>query len=54
MVNHLRDVITFKFSMGMVDNIVAKYLATIVGFLVVSKPFLATSGKYFEKTHQQR
>jgi len=54
LVDHLRDVITFKFSMGMVDNIVAKYLATIVGFLVVSKPFLSASGKYSEQTHQQR
>merc|ERR1719414_2105863 len=54
LVDHLRDVITFKFSMGMVDNIVAKYLATIVGFFVVSRPFLATSGKHFEKSHQER
>lgn len=54
LVDHLRDVITFKFSMGMVDNMVAKYLATTVGFLVVSRPFLASSGRYFEKNHRER
>jgi hypothetical protein len=40
--------------MGMVDNMVAKYLATTVGFLVVSRPFLASSGRYFEKNHRER
>jgi len=54
LVDHLRDVITFKFSMGMVDNIVAKYLATVVGFFVVSKPFLTASGKHRDKSHKER
>lgn len=30
----------FRFSMGVVDTMIAKYLATIVGFYVVSRPFL--------------
>lgn len=30
----------FRFFMGIVDTMVAKYLATIVGFYVVSRPFL--------------
>mmetsp|Transcript_18610 Transcript_18610/g.71801 ORF Transcript_18610/g.71801 Transcript_18610/m.71801 type:complete len:656 (-) Transcript_18610:60-2027(-) len=30
----------FRFSMGVVDTLIAKYLATIVGFYVVSRPFL--------------
>jgi ATP-binding cassette, subfamily D (ALD), member 3 len=30
----------FRFSVSVIDNIVAKYFATVVGFLVVSKPFL--------------
>lgn len=30
----------FRFSISVIDNIVAKYMATVVGFLVVSKPFL--------------
>nr|CCA16613.1 ATPbinding Cassette (ABC) Superfamily putative [Albugo laibachii Nc14] len=33
----------FRFIVGMLDNIVAKYFATIVGFWVVSKPFLDPS-----------
>lgn len=33
----------FRFSISVIDNIVAKYLATFVGYLVVSKPFLDTS-----------
>ncbi|KAJ0405239.1 hypothetical protein P43SY_006924 [Pythium insidiosum] len=30
----------FRFSVAVIDSIVAKYFATVVGFLVVSKPFL--------------
>ncbi|XP_077132702.1 ATP-binding cassette sub-family D member 3 [Ranitomeya variabilis] len=41
LVEHLHKFIVFRFSMGFVDNIVAKYLATVVGYLVVSRPFLA-------------
>nr|XP_033772832.1 ATP-binding cassette sub-family D member 3 isoform X2 [Geotrypetes seraphini] len=38
---HLHNFILFRFSMGFVDSIIAKYLATVVGYLVVSRPFLA-------------
>ena len=31
----------FRYGVGIVDSIVAKYFATIVGFWVVSRPFLA-------------
>ncbi|KAM4023495.1 ATP-binding cassette sub-family D member 3 isoform 2-T2 [Anomaloglossus baeobatrachus] len=41
LVEHLHKFIVFRFSMGFVDNIIAKYLATVVGYLVVSRPFLA-------------
>ncbi|VDL78381.1 unnamed protein product [Nippostrongylus brasiliensis] len=50
LVSHLRKVILFrrvrlsltyqeKFSIGFVDNIVAKYVATVVGWYAVSRPF---------------
>ncbi|XP_019645621.1 PREDICTED: ATP-binding cassette sub-family D member 3-like [Branchiostoma belcheri] len=40
LIEHLRTFIIFRFSMGFVDNIIAKYVATVVGYLVVSRPFL--------------
>ncbi|KPP71061.1 ATP-binding cassette sub-family D member 3-like [Scleropages formosus] len=40
LVDHLHNFIFFRFSMGFVDSIVAKYFATVVGYLVVSRPFL--------------
>jgi len=36
----LRSSMQFRFSMGVVDTMVTKYCATIVGFFVVSRPFL--------------
>ncbi|KAL4635922.1 ATP-binding cassette sub-family D member 3-like, partial [Arapaima gigas] len=43
LVDHLHNFIFFRFSMGFVDSIVAKYFATVVGYLVVSRPFLDRS-----------
>uniref|UniRef100_A0A6A7FNQ0 ATP-binding cassette sub-family D member 3-like isoform X1 n=3 Tax=Hirondellea gigas TaxID=1518452 RepID=A0A6A7FNQ0_9CRUS len=40
---HLKSVINFRFSMGFIDNIIAKYLATCVGFCVVAYPYLTAS-----------
>ena len=40
MVSLLRKSMKFRFFMGVDDTMVAKYLATIVGFYVVSRPFL--------------
>jgi len=31
--------ILFRFSLGFLDNIVAKYVATVVGWYTMSKPF---------------
>ncbi|KAL6735455.1 hypothetical protein Aduo_005896 [Ancylostoma duodenale] len=39
LVSHLRKVILFRFSIGFVDNIIAKYVATVVGWYAVSRPF---------------
>lgn len=36
----LKKAMAFRFFMGIVDTMVAKYLATVVGFYVVSRPFL--------------
>ncbi|KAF6729871.1 ATP-binding cassette sub-family D member 3 [Oryzias melastigma] len=43
LVDHLHSFIFFRFSMGFVDSIIAKYIATVVGYLVVSRPFLNLS-----------
>ncbi|CAJ0566402.1 unnamed protein product, partial [Mesorhabditis spiculigera] len=39
LVAHLRKVILFRFNIGFVDNIVAKYFATVVGWFAVSRAF---------------
>src|SRR3990167_297181 len=39
----LRKAMKFRFTMGIFDTMVAKYLATVVGFYVVSRPFLDPS-----------
>ncbi|XP_026057280.1 ATP-binding cassette sub-family D member 3-like isoform X2 [Carassius auratus] len=43
LVDHLHKFIFFRFTMGMVDSVIAKYFATVVGYLVVSRPFLDLS-----------
>ncbi|GLD94721.1 hypothetical protein PINS_up003345 [Pythium insidiosum] len=40
LISLLRQSQQFRFSVAVIDSIVAKYFATVVGFLVVSKPFL--------------
>lgn len=44
LVTHLRKFLEFRVFMGFIDNFVAKYFATIVGFYAVSIPF-------FQKDH---
>lgn len=41
--NHLRKFLEFRVAIGVIDNIVAKYIATVVGFYAVSIPFMKTS-----------
>ncbi|XP_018027493.1 ATP-binding cassette sub-family D member 3 isoform X2 [Hyalella azteca] len=43
LIEHLQSAISFRFTMGFVDNIIAKYMATCVGFCVVSYPYLVNS-----------
>ncbi|XP_069128323.1 ATP-binding cassette sub-family D member 3-like [Argopecten irradians] len=54
LVNHLRHFIGFRLQMGFIDNIVAKYIATVVGYLVVSRPFLdLTNPRHLNSTHSE-
>ncbi|KAH8368363.1 hypothetical protein KR084_010405 [Drosophila pseudotakahashii] len=39
--SHLRKFLEFRVSMGIIDNIIGKYFASIVGFYAVSIPFFA-------------
>ncbi|XP_013879238.1 ATP-binding cassette sub-family D member 3a [Austrofundulus limnaeus] len=54
LVDHLHNFIFFRFSMGFVDSIIAKYVATVVGYLVVSRPFLNQSDpRHLHSTHSE-
>lgn len=54
LVAHLRRFLQFRFTMGFVDNIIAKYLATVVGFFVVSRPFFSDTHHLATATASQR
>jgi ATP-binding cassette subfamily D (ALD) protein 3 len=55
LVRHLRRFLHFRVTMGFADNIIAKYLATVVGYYVVSRPFLQLGNTMFEgKSHNDR
>eukprot|EP01095_Lingulamoeba_sp_RSL-Kostka_P001850 TRINITY_DN1264_c2_g5_i1.p1 TRINITY_DN1264_c2_g5~~TRINITY_DN1264_c2_g5_i1.p1 ORF type:complete len:676 (-),score=243.24 TRINITY_DN1264_c2_g5_i1:186-2213(-) len=53
LMSHLRKSTQFRFSMGIVDSIVAKYLATVVGFYVVSRPFLNGNTRHAAMSHSE-
>lgn len=54
LVDHLHNFIFFRFSMGFVDSIIAKYVATVVGYLVVSRPFLNLSHpRHMHSSHSE-
>ncbi|XP_058032099.1 ATP-binding cassette sub-family D member 3 isoform X2 [Ahaetulla prasina] len=54
LVEHLHNFILFRFTMGFIDTIIAKYLATVVGYLVVSHPFLNLSHpRHQNSTHAE-
>ncbi|XP_054723469.1 ATP-binding cassette sub-family D member 3-like [Uloborus diversus] len=42
LVNHIRMSQHFNFAMGYIDNIIARYWATVVGYLLISRPFIGT------------
>ncbi|XP_062509989.1 ATP-binding cassette sub-family D member 3-like isoform X2 [Corticium candelabrum] len=54
LVKHLNKFIWFRFLIGIVDTVTAKYLATCVGYCVVSRPFLDLSHpRHLHSTHTQ-
>ncbi|KAJ1522243.1 hypothetical protein ONE63_002549 [Megalurothrips usitatus] len=50
--DHLRKFLEFRTIVGVVDNIVAKYFATVVGFVAFSVPFMNTEHVYLSKITQ--
>ncbi|KJE92701.1 ATP-binding cassette [Capsaspora owczarzaki ATCC 30864] len=48
LVNMLRRSMQFRFGMGVIDSFVAKYFATIIGFTVVSRPFMDPTSERFK------
>ncbi|XP_051990349.1 ATP-binding cassette sub-family D member 3-like [Xyrauchen texanus] len=55
LVDHLSRFIHFRFSMGVMDSIIAKYIALVVGYLVISRPFLdPTNKRHLKSTYSQR
>lgn len=54
LVNHFRSFIIFRFSMGFIDNIVAKYFATVIGYNVVSVPFFNDKSHLAGASHNER
>ncbi|XP_065070105.1 ATP-binding cassette sub-family D member 3-like [Rhopilema esculentum] len=54
LVDHLRNFLNFRFNVGIIDNIIAKYFATVIGFLVVSRSFMDTSDqRRMQMTHSE-
>ncbi|XP_067218560.1 ATP-binding cassette sub-family D member 3b isoform X2 [Chanodichthys erythropterus] len=55
LVDHLNHFIHFRFSMGVMDSIIAKYIAMAVGYLVISRPFLdLTNQRHLNSTNAER
>ncbi|XP_046846152.1 ATP-binding cassette sub-family D member 3-like [Xenia sp. Carnegie-2017] len=55
LMNHLRTFLQFRVTMGFFDSIIAKYISLVVGFSVVSIPFLSLSNpKYINSTYSER
>jgi len=52
--DHLNNFLKFRFRMGIIDDIVAKYTATTIGYLIVSRPFMDLNNeKLKEASHPQ-
>lgn len=50
--NHLGNMLIFKFSVDYLDNIIARYLATVCGYLALAMPFL--TNRYAGDNHTVR
>lgn len=54
LIQHLRKYLWFKTSMGVVDNFVAKYFATVIGFWAVSRPFMSSAHSLAQQNENER
>ncbi|KAF2882973.1 hypothetical protein ILUMI_23201 [Ignelater luminosus] len=54
LVGHLRKFLRFRVLMGIIDNIIAKYFATVVGFWAVSLPFVTGTHGLGQVNHGER
>nr|CAH7713056.1 unnamed protein product [Callosobruchus chinensis] len=54
LLKHLRKFLRFKVVMGVIDNLVAKYFASVVGFWAVSLPFLSDSHGFTRSSNNER
>lgn len=54
LIDHLRKYLWFKTSMGVVDNFVAKYFATVIGFWAVSRPFMSPTHSLAKDSENER
>jgi len=50
--NHLKKFLKFRFNMGIIDDVVAKYMATTIGYLIVSRPFMDMDNERFKNATQ--
>lgn len=48
----LDDLILFKFKIGMMDNIIGRYMSTVVGYLALAMPFFSL--KYAKSSNEDR
>ncbi|XP_044269776.1 ATP-binding cassette sub-family D member 3 [Tribolium madens] len=54
LLNHLRKFLRFRVFMGVIDNLVAKYFASVVGFWAVSLPFMSQAHSLAGSQHGER
>lgn len=54
LLNHMRKFLRFKVLMGIVDNLVAKYFASSVGFWAVSIPFMSATHSLGSASQSER
>jgi len=52
--SHLRKFLEFKVYIGFIDNIIGKYIATVVGFYAVSKPFMDPKSPLYSLPQNER
>lgn len=52
--NHLYRFLNFRVLIGIADNIIGKYISTIVGFISVSIPFMTASGSVTGLAQEER